>query len=654
MAGQTTAQGNSFELSRKVAAACCAAVLGVSLYAAPAFADEGVHQTFPDTASASQGAPAETAKGPSAPTADDPLGNPDASEQGAASEAVPEAPASESPAPAAPPAGALTLSESSLTFEDAQDSATLAAAGAQGAVSWKSTDPRVATVSDGGVVTAVGAGTCRIIARDDAGVEASCEVKASAFDRSDASGRLAYLHPDGSRAQGMVSVHGSRYLFDAKGWARSGWQKNDGVWMHFDPKTFAAVTGWNRLTWNDQASWYLFDAEGRMLIGWQKNDRKWYLLSDGGRMLKGWQKVGGSWYHMADAGGAMDTGWIRDDDSWYLLAESGRMLTGWQKDDGKWYLLSDSGRMLKGWQKVGGSWYHMASAGGAMETGWIKSGGSWYLLGESGRISTGWQKVDGSWYHLDDYGRMDTGWLKLHGSWYLLSSGGRMLTGWQKVGGEWYYLHDQGDMASDEWVGDYYVRPNGEWSDYATSYKSGYQNPSGYYQLSSKNVYFNGYGSSFDYATPSKIAKSATRSEAIEAFIDRAYDYRGTDYVWNWSKRPGEGVDCIGLVFQCAYACGMDLDGGTKNFDDFNPYTHYMTGANGWHSHDADNMWNYGKVQHLSLSQRERGDVIYWPGHVAIYLGNDKIIEAFGDDVHVTSLWSHRSSPTGVMRFFVK
>ena len=591
MAGQTTAQGNSFELSRKVAAVCCAAVLGASLYAVPAFADED--ELLLDAASASQDATAGASSEASTPTAADSLGNSDASGQGAASEAVPEAPVPESPAPAVPPAGALTLSESSLMFEDAQDSATLAAAGAQGAVSWKSTDPRVATVSDGGVVTAVGAGTCRIIARDDAGVEASCEVKASAFDRSDASGRLAYLRPDGSRAQGMVSVHGSRYLFDANGWARSGWQKNDGVWMHFDPKTFAAVTGWNRLTWNDQASWYLFDAEGRML-------------------------------------------------------------TGWQKDDGKWYLLSDSGRMLKGWQKDEGSWYHMAFDGGAMETGWIKSGGSWYLLGESGRMRTGWQKVDGSWYHLDDYGRMDTGWLKLHGTWYLLSSGGRMLTGWQKVGGEWYYLYEQGDMASDEWVGDYYVRPNGEWSDYATSYKTGYQNPSGYYQLSSKNVYFNGYGSSFDYATPSRIAKSATRSEAIEAFIDRAYDYRGTDYVWNWSKRPGEGVDCIGLVFQCAYACGMDLDGGTKNFDDFNPYTHYMTGANGWHSHDADNMWNYGKVQHLSLSQRERGDVIYWPGHVAIYLGNDKIIEAFGDDVHITSLWSHRSSPTGVMRFFVK
>ncbi|MDU5612917.1 MAG: choline-binding protein, partial [Slackia sp.] len=146
MAGQTTAQGNSFELSRKVAAVCCAAVLGASLYAVPAFADED--ELLLDAASALQDATVGASSEASTPTAADSLGNPDAPEQGAASEAVPEAPVPESPAPAVPPAGALTLSESSLMFEDAQDSATLAAAGAQGAVSWKSTDPRVATVSD--------------------------------------------------------------------------------------------------------------------------------------------------------------------------------------------------------------------------------------------------------------------------------------------------------------------------------------------------------------------------------------------------------------------------------------------------------------------------------------------------------------------------
>ena len=88
---------------------------------------------------------------------------------------------------------------------------------------------------------------------------------------------------------------------------------------------------------------------------------------------------------------------------------------------------------------------------------------------------------------------------------------------------------------------------------------------------------------------------------------------------------------------------GMDLG-------EFNPYDHYATGADGWHSHDANNMWDYGDVLHLPLSMRQRGDVISWEGHVAIYLGNDMIIDAYGPvDVH--SMWS-RGVPRGVLRFY--
>ena len=106
---------------------------------------------------------------------------------------------------------------------------------------------------------------------------------------------------------------------------------------------------------------------------------------------------------------------------------------------------------------------------------------------------------------------------------------------------------------------------------------------------------------------------------------------------------PGVGVDSIGLVYQCLYATGMDLG-------EFNPYDHYATGADGWHSHDANNMWDYGDVLHLPLSMRQRGDVISWEGHVAIYLGNDMIIDAYGPvDVH--SMWS-RGVPRGVLRFY--
>ena len=174
--------------------------------------------------------------------------------------------------------------------------------------------------------------------------------------------------------------------------------------------------------------------------------------------------------------------------------------------------------------------------------------------------------------------------------------------------------------------------------------KVGYQNPAGYYQVSSRSVTLPDYASGyFTYVTPSQIAPDATREDCINAFINRAYDYIGTAYRWNYSMEPGVGVDCIGLVYQCLYATGMDLG-------EFNPYDHYATGADGWHSHDANNMWDYGDVLHLPLSMRQRGDVISWEGHVAIYLGNDMIIDAYGPvDVH--SMWS-RGVPRGVLRFY--
>lgn len=75
-----------------------------------------------------------------------------------------------------------------------------------------------------------------------------------------------------------------------------------------------------------------------------------------------------------------------------------------------------------------------------------------------------------------------------------------------------------------------------------------------------------------------------------------------------------------------------------------------LSGSNGWHSHDANNMWDYGDVLHLPLSMRQRGDVISWEGHVAIYLGDDMIIDAYGS-VGVHDMWP-RGVPRGVLRFY--
>ncbi len=187
--------------------------------------------------------------------------------------------------------------------------------------------------------------------------------------------------------------------------------------------------------------------------------------------------------------------------------------------------------------------------------------------------------------------------------------------------------------------------------DGTTVSKMGYQNPAGFYQVSSKNVSITSQATApWDYVTPSRIGVWATRQDCVNAFIGRAREYLGTPYVWDYSCAPGVGVDCIGLVYQCAYACGMDLGGGT-GYDDFNPWAHWITGSGGWHSHDANNFWDYGRAMHVSLDDRQEGDLISWAGHVAIYLGDDQIIEAYPGSVMYSSLWAH-GTPRGCIRLF--
>ena len=156
---------------------------------------------------------------------------------------------------------------------------------------------------------------------------------------------------------------------------------------------------------------------------------------------------------------------------------------------------------------------------------------------------------------------------------------------------------------------------------------SGYQNPSQYYQVSNHSVSIKNMGSGiFGYRTESRIPWNATRLDCVNAMITRAYDYVGTTpYIWDYSCAPGVGVDCAGLVMQCLYATGMDLGR-------YNPWDHYYTPG---HDHYANDMWNDPRFKHLDFSQRQRGDLICYNGHIAVYIGNDQIIEAASPRVGV-------------------
>ncbi len=171
----------------------------------------------------------------------------------------------------------------------------------------------------------------------------------------------------------------------------------------------------------------------------------------------------------------------------------------------------------------------------------------------------------------------------------------------------------------------------------------GFQNPSWMFQVSNRSVTIKNQGSGiFGYRTESRIPYNATRAQCVNAVVTRAYDYLGTSYIWDYACAPGVGVDCAGLVMQCLYAAGMNLS-------PFNPYDHRYTPG---HDHYANDMWNCGRFQKLSYSQAQPGDILSWSGHVAIYIGGGKMIEAANPQVGVRLTNVNTKGLRGVLRPF--
>ena len=113
-----------------------------------------------------------------------------------------------------------------------------------------------------------------------------------------------------------------------------------------------------------------------------------------------------------------------------------------------------------------------------------------------------------------------------------------------------------------------------------------------------------------------------------EAIVAAAYSYIGTPYVWGGTSYSG--IDCSGLTMMCHRAAGVSI-----------PRVSYSQAAGGQ---------NVG-----SIANALPGDVICYPGHVAIYIGNEQVIHAptFGQTVKVASVYMGASQPiTAIRRYW--
>ena len=147
----------------------------------------------------------------------------------------------------------------------------------------------------------------------------------------------------------------------------------------------------------------------------------------------------------------------------------------------------------------------------------------------------------------------------------------------------------------------------------------------------------------FTYVTPSRISVEATREDCVNAFIQRAYEYIGTQYIEPWSTAPGGAVDCSGFVLQCLYATGMDM--GV-----YNPYNHRWDPSQ---TYNSMNWYRSNIFMPVSTSSIQRGDVIYYRGHIAIALGGGLMIDSWphqGVGIHPISA---RGNVIGAARPFI-
>ncbi len=100
-----------------------------------------------------------------------------------------------------------------------------------------------------------------------------------------------------------------------------------------------------------------------------------------------------------------------------------------------------------------------------------------------------------------------------------------------------------------------------------------------------------------------------------ERLVELARSYLGTQYRWG-GKSP-LGIDCSGLTSMCYMLCGVSIYRNASIKEGF-------------------------PIREIPFGEKKPGDLLYFPGHIAMYIGGDRYIHSTGrngsDGVVINSL----------------
>ena len=279
-------------------------------------------------------------------------------------------------------------------------------------------------------------------------------------------GKLYYFDDNGKTYTDSSShvIDGAEYCFDKMGAVETAnrWVLTDDGWKYWKEGSFA------RSEWIEyKDDFYYCEEDGKMVTGWQKIDGKTYYFAPDGKMLTD-EWISG---HYVDKNGVWiakysTAQWIASGNRWWYCHGDGNYSGNkWEMIDGVRYYFDASGWMATGWQKIGGDWYYFSQSGQKVTDTWIGD----YYVDESGIWSESVQKnrwiASGGywWYRHADGSYTASDWEYIDGDWYYFNASGWMVTGWQLIRSNWYYFGTSGVLATDRWIGDYYVDASGVW-----------------------------------------------------------------------------------------------------------------------------------------------------------------------------------------------
>ncbi|MFT0849096.1 C40 family peptidase [Actinomycetaceae bacterium L2_0104] len=131
------------------------------------------------------------------------------------------------------------------------------------------------------------------------------------------------------------------------------------------------------------------------------------------------------------------------------------------------------------------------------------------------------------------------------------------------------------------------------------------------------------------YAAAAPVQEAApapSYSGSSSSIVNTAMSYVGSPYVWGGTSPSG--WDCIGFVRYVYAQHGVNIGGSTTS------------------------VLSVGRQ--VPYSQAQAGDILYWPGHVAISLGNGQNVAAWNPGMGTTTgsdAWGGAGTPT-VIRVF--